>query len=103
VVSGDHDTLPLTVRGSDWTTDPYFLSPGAESLLTLYDAKHFLGGISGYQVTETTDENPQRVSLVQQVTWAYLRHALGIEDASWTAEQKDLADSNDPLGRIESK
>jgi hypothetical protein len=55
------------------------------------------------QVTETTDENPQRVSLVQQVTWAYLRHALGIEDASWTAEQKDLADSNDPLGRIESK
>lgn len=39
VVVGDQDDTPnkyqLTVRGPDWMTDPYFLSPGAESLLTL--------------------------------------------------------------------
>lgn len=103
VIAGDHDDLPVTVRGPDWCTDPYFLSPGAESLLTLFGAEHLLGGISGYEVAETTDENPARVALIQQLTWAYLRHALGIEDASWQAAQEALAADPDPLGRIESK
>jgi hypothetical protein len=53
------------------------------------------------------DENlvgePERVALVQRVTWAYLRHALGIEDASWSAAQKNLPESTNPPGRIESK
>jgi fermentation-respiration switch protein FrsA (DUF1100 family) len=103
VIAGDHDDLPLTVRGPDWCTDPYFLSPGAESLLTLFGAEHSLGGIAGYEVAETTDENPARVGLIQQVTWAYLRHALGIEDASWQAAQKALAADSGALGRLESK
>jgi hypothetical protein len=84
-------------------TEPYLLSPGSKSLLTVFGADHFLGGISGYEVKETTDENPAQVALVQQVTWAYLRHELGIEDSSWRAVQKALADSASPLGRIESK
>ncbi|WP_328498568.1 alpha/beta fold hydrolase [Streptomyces sp. NBC_00414] len=103
VVVGDRDDSPLSVRGPEWLADPYFLSPGDKSLLTLFGAEHSLGGIAGYEVRETTDENPERVALLQQVTWAYLRQALGIEDDSWTAVQKELAESAAPLGRIESK
>ncbi len=107
VVAGDADEIPrkyqLTVRGPDWMAEPYFLSPGRKSLLTLFGAEHSLGGIPGYEVTETTDENPARVTLIQQVTTAYLRHALEIEDASWQAAQQALAESASPLGRLESK
>jgi hypothetical protein len=39
-----------------------------------------LGGIAGYNVTETTDEKPSRVTLVQRVTWAFLRTALDPTD-----------------------
>ncbi|MCX4706400.1 chlorophyllase [Streptomyces sp. NBC_01373] len=103
VVAGDQDRSPLTVRGPDWMADPYFLSPGEKSLLTLFGAEHSLGGIPGYEVKETTDENPGRVALIQRLTWAYLRHALGIENSSWPAAQKALAESTNPLWRIESK
>ena len=58
------------------------------SLLTLFGAEHSLGGIPGYEVKDTTDESPERVALIQQVTWAYLRHALNIEDSSWPAAQQ---------------
>jgi predicted dienelactone hydrolase len=103
VVSGDRDDLPLTVRGADWTADPYILSPGGKSLLTLFGAEHFLGGISGYEAAETTDENPAHVALVQRVTLAYLRHALGVDSSGWTAVQRTLAGNSHPLGRLESK
>ncbi|MFE1797373.1 alpha/beta hydrolase family protein [Streptomyces sp. NPDC059517] len=108
VVAGDRDDSPLSVRGPEWLADPYFLSPGDKSLLTLFGAEHSLGGIAGYEVRETTDENPERVALVQRVTWAYLRHALGIEDDSWAAARKALSEGAAPsdsaaLGRIESK
>jgi predicted dienelactone hydrolase len=103
VVAGDRDDLPLSVRGPQWMTDPYFLSPGSKSLLTLFGAQHSLGGIAGYEARETTDENPARVALIQRLTWAYLRHALDIEDSSWTAARKTLSESPNPLGRIQSK
>ncbi|GGP84029.1 alpha/beta hydrolase family protein [Saccharothrix coeruleofusca] len=103
VVAGDRDDSPLTVRGPDWMTDPYFLSPGGKSLLTLFGAEHSLGGIPGYEAKETTDDNPERVALLQRITWAYLRHALGVEDDSWAAARKELADSPRPLGRLESR
>ncbi|MFF3752485.1 alpha/beta hydrolase family protein [Streptomyces sp. NPDC002018] len=103
VIAGDRDDSPLTVRGPDWLADPYFLSPGDKSLLTLFGAEHSLGGIPGYEVKETTDENPERVALIQRLTWAYLRHALGMDDSSWSAAQKTLSESTDPLGRIESR
>jgi pimeloyl-ACP methyl ester carboxylesterase len=103
VVAGDKDELPLSVRGPEWLADPYHLSPGRKSLLTLFGAEHSLGGIAGYEVRETTDENPERVTLIQRVTWAYLRHALGVEDTSWTAAQKALSKTVAPMGRIESK
>lgn len=102
IVAGDKDDSPLTVRGPEWMYDPYFLSPGDKSLLTLFGAEHSLGGIAGYEVQETTDENPERIALIQRVTWAYLRHALGIEDAGWKVVVKALAEGANPLGRIES-
>jgi predicted dienelactone hydrolase len=101
VVVGDQDDSPLTVRGPDWMTDPYALSPGAESLVTLLGAEHSLGGLPGYEVAETTDESPERVALIQRLTWAYLRHALHIESDSWSAAREQLAGGE--LGRLETK
>ncbi|MCM3702292.1 alpha/beta fold hydrolase [Paenibacillus macerans] len=103
VVAGDHDQSHLSTRGPDWFTDPYFLSPGSKSLLTLFGGEHSLGGIPGYNVAETTDENPERVALVQRLTWAYLRNALDLDDSSWPAARAALEESAHPLGRIESK
>jgi len=103
VIAGDRDQSALTVRGPDWFTDPYTLSPGTKSLLTLFGAEHSLGGISGYTVTETTDESPERVALIQRLTWAYLRSALYPADPCWPAASAELMESTDPLGRIESK
>ncbi|GHO79395.1 hypothetical protein KSD_71660 [Ktedonobacter sp. SOSP1-85] len=104
VVTGDKDVSPhLTVRGADWHADPYFLSPGPKCLLTLFGAKHGLGGIAGYDAAETTDENPERLAAVQRLTWAYLRTALYPGDPAWPAARTALVESPNPLGRIESK
>ncbi|MFE2721634.1 alpha/beta hydrolase family protein [Kitasatospora sp. NPDC059327] len=104
VVVGDHDTSPhLTVRGASWHSDPYALAPGPKSLLTLFGAGHGLGGVSGYDVAETTDENPERVAAVQRLTGAYLRTLFHPGDPSWRAARDLLAAGPDPLGRVESK
>jgi predicted dienelactone hydrolase len=103
VIAGDKDVSPLTVRGADWFTDPYFLSPGNKCLVTLFGAQHLLGGISGYLVTETTDENPARVAAVQRLTWAYLRSALDPKDPAWPAARSALTEGSNPLGRVECK
>jgi pimeloyl-ACP methyl ester carboxylesterase len=103
VVAGDRDQSLLSTRGPDWFTDPYFLSPGDKSLLTLFGAEHSLGGISGYNVTETTDESPERVALIQRFTWAYLRHVFYPGDPSWSQARAELTAGPAPLGRIESK
>ncbi|MGW0325691.1 alpha/beta hydrolase family protein [Nocardia sp. NPDC003183] len=102
VIAGDDDNLPLSTRGPAWTTDPYTLSRANKSLLTVFGGQHFLGGISGEHVSETTDENPDRVALIQQVTLAYLRHVAGIDHSGWTIAQAVLAPAH-PLGRLESK
>ncbi|MBJ9991757.1 alpha/beta hydrolase family protein [Paenibacillus sp. S28] len=103
VVAGDEDQSMLSSRGPDWFTDPYFLSPGSKSLLTLFGGQHSLGGITGYNATETTDESPERVALLQRITWAYLRSALGLDHSSWAAARAVLEEGANPLGRIESK
>jgi predicted dienelactone hydrolase len=104
VVAGDKDQSALTdVKGPEWFTEAYHLSPGTKSLLTLFGAEHSLGGIPGYNSTETTDENPERVALIQRLTWAFLRSALYPADTSWATASTELAASADPLGHIESK
>ncbi|NGO72148.1 alpha/beta hydrolase family protein [Streptomyces boncukensis] len=102
VVAGDKDDLPLSTRGPSWTSDPYTLSRGNKSLLTVYGGEHFLGGISGYGAAETTDEDPDRVALVQQATLAYLRHVTGIDHSDWETARSVLTGAH-PLGRLESK
>ncbi|MCQ6553221.1 alpha/beta fold hydrolase [Streptomyces sp. C10-9-1] len=104
VVAGDKDDSAfLTVSGPGWHADPYTLSPGPKSLLTLFGAEHGLGGISGYDAAETTDEDPGRVSAVARLTQAYLRSTLHPGDSAWHAAQDALAAGSEPLGRVESK
>ncbi|WP_434379613.1 alpha/beta hydrolase family protein [Melittangium boletus] len=104
VVAGDQDdSTHLTVAGPSWHADPYTLAPGPKSLLTLFGAEHGLGGVSGYDVAETTDENPARVAAVQRLSWAYLRSALYPGDPAWKDAQRALTDTAAPLGRVESK
>ncbi|MEO3788832.1 chlorophyllase [Nonomuraea sp. B10E15] len=100
IVAGDEDQSALSTRGADWFTDPYVHGPGSKSLLTLSGAEHSLGGISGYEAAETTDEHPARVALIQRLTTAYLRSVLCSDDTGWkTALDEDLG----PLGSLRSK
>lgn len=103
VIAGDKDISPLTIRGWDWFTDAYTLSPGADWLVKLFDGEHLLGGISGYLVTETSDENPERVAAVQKLTLAYLRSALYPEDSPWTVARKEFNERENPIGVVEGK
>jgi hypothetical protein len=100
VVAGDRDNSPhLTIAGPDWHTDPYALSPSPKSLVTLFGGEHGLGGISGYDVAETTDDNPVRVAAVQLLTCAYLRTALHPGDSAWQEAQRAVTGVANPLGR----
>ncbi|MEU0881767.1 alpha/beta fold hydrolase [Lentzea sp. NPDC005914] len=86
VVAGDQDASEhLTVNGPEWHTDPFRLAPGPKDLVILEGGEHGLGGVSGYDVAETTDESPARVELVQRLTTAYLRSQLN-KTADWQEE-----------------
>ncbi|MEV6635820.1 alpha/beta fold hydrolase [Actinoplanes sp. NPDC051470] len=97
VVAGDHDQSQLSTRGPDWFTDVYDLSPGAESLLTIFGGEHSLGGIHGYRAADTTDESPDRVDLVRRASWAFLLKALDIDNTAWPK----IVASPGPAGRID--
>ncbi|HEY5334010.1 MAG TPA: alpha/beta fold hydrolase [Solirubrobacterales bacterium] len=104
VVVGDEDTAEiLNTEGPDWLTDPYRLSPGPKSLLTFFGAGHILGGISGYDTAEATDENPARVKAVANMSAAYLRTQLGLDEDAWSEAQDDFLSAPEPLGRVEAK
>jgi predicted dienelactone hydrolase len=101
VVAGDKDTSEhLTVNGPEWHMDPFHLAPGQKDLLTLFGGEHGLGGVSGYDVAETTDESIERVEAVQKLTTAYLRSQLYKTD-DWQEAQKWLATTE--LGKVDSK
>jgi len=108
VVAGDSDSdndpsQHLTVRGAAWHADPYRLSPGPKCLLTLAGAGHALGGVSEYDAVEAMkDESPERVAVVQRLTWAYLRSALYPGDPAWSDARAIMAGLDD-LGRVECK
>lgn len=101
VIAGDEDDHPfMKTVGASWHEDPYALAPGPKSLLTVRGGEHGLGGVAGYDATETTDEDPARVAVVQHLSWAYLRSQLFVGDPSWSEAQESL----DPrVGRVESK
>ena len=109
VVAGDKDDSPLTTRGPDWFTDAHALAPGAGSLLTLFGAEHSLGGITGYAVTETTDESPERVALIGRITSAFLHDALDSGSTahpgcpSWSDAVAELDGDTHASGRVTTK
>lgn len=104
VVTGDKDVNPrLTTRSADWHADPYHLSPGAKWLLTLSGGEHALGGISGFDARETTDEDPDRLEAVGRMTCAWLRTAFDAADTAWADACAALSGHASPLGHVASK
>ncbi|KAJ5595102.1 uncharacterized protein N7459_001310 [Penicillium hispanicum] len=103
VVIGDKDGFPkLTTRGAEWHADAYNFSKGPKSLLTAVGGKHILGGVSGYDASETDDESPERLAMVQRLSWAYLRSTLYPEDPAWSEACKAM-EGLPGLGKVENK
>lgn len=104
VVAGDKDlSTTFTDLGASWRMDPYFLSPGPKSLLTVFNGEHQLGGICGYDSALTTDENPQRVAAIGRLTSAYLRTAFDRRDPAWQQARDELTTGANAIGRVDSK
>ena len=103
VVAGDQDQTPEFSDRPDWRADAYTFSTGRKSLLTMFGAKHALGGVSGYDVSETQDESAERLGVVQRLTWAYLRSALYPEDSAWCKACTAMSSRSNPQGTVESK
>ncbi|SPL62385.1 alpha/beta hydrolase family protein [Ochrobactrum soli] len=103
VVAGDLDQTDLFAVRKDWRADAYTFSPGPKSLLTMFGAKHALGGVSGYDVAESQDQDPERLGIVQRLTWAYLRSALYPGDRSWSEASAALANRANPTASIQEK
>lgn len=104
VVAGDKDdSQHWTTMGPDWHADPYHLAPGPKTLLTVFDGEHLLGGIHGYDGSETTDENPGRVAAVAELTAAYLRTRFHRDDNAWRTARDELTTGPEAYGRVESK
>jgi dienelactone hydrolase len=103
VVAGDHDQSLLSTRGPDWFTDAFSLSPGAQQLVTVFGGEHSLGGIHAYRSADTTDESPERVDVVRRTSWAWLRQALGIDDAPWISVTDALRADDAPAGDVRTK
>ncbi len=105
VVAGDQDdSRHFTDVGPGWHADPYRLAPAPKTLLTLSGAGHLLGGISGFDAAETTDENPGRVAALAHLTSAWLRTRFQPGDDAWQAACEALTTGAEPAaGRVESK
>lgn len=102
VVAGDQDLNPRFSDRLSYRWDAYTASPGPKSLLLLTSAGHMLGGISGYDAAETTDENPKRVATICALSAAYLRSRLYPSDPAWD-QAVNAFSPNTLLGSIESK
>ncbi|MDT0445131.1 alpha/beta hydrolase family protein [Streptomyces johnsoniae] len=104
VIGGAEDlSTHLNVRGPDWYTDAYALSPGRKALLQLHGAGHALGGVSGYDAAEATDENPELADAALWLTWAFLRTELGLDEHAWDFAGKAFTTAPTPLGRLEAR
>ncbi|AXC13843.1 hypothetical protein ACPOL_4571 [Acidisarcina polymorpha] len=103
LVVGDHDMSRLSTRGADWWRDAYDLSPSPKALFTAFGGEHSLGGIPGYEVRETTDERPQRVSAIQRLSTAFLRSALHPGEPAWAETVAALTTDATLEGSIETK
>ncbi|MFF2147793.1 alpha/beta hydrolase family protein [Kitasatospora sp. NPDC058190] len=102
VIAGGKDQSAMSTRGPDWFTDAYHLSPAPKRLLTIAEAEHLFGGISGEAVKDTTDENPARVVLVADAVSAFLLDVLSADGTRWQALQDQVGASSGAL-TVESK
>jgi predicted dienelactone hydrolase len=104
IVAGDKDdSQHFTDTGPSWHADPYHLAPAPKTLLTLSGAGHLLGGISGYDAAETTDENPDRVAALGHLTSAYLHTHFQPGNHAWQQARQAHTTGTDPAARTESK
>lgn len=103
VIAGDEDLNPRFSDRLSYRWDAYTASPGPKSLLMLFGAEHMLGGISGYDAAETTDEDPRRVAGLRALGAAYLRSALYPGDPAWSDAAAALESMDEPIGSITSK
>lgn len=104
IVAGDNDSSAhLNTRGPSWHTDAYNLSPSPKSLVTVFGGEHLLGGISGYDAAETSDEKPERLAFVQKMTTAFLTSLFNPEDKTWQTEVDALKKESNAEGKVESK
>ncbi|WP_410566997.1 alpha/beta hydrolase family protein [Amycolatopsis sp. cmx-4-61] len=102
VIAGGKDQSAMSTRGPDWFTDAYHLSPAPKRLLTIAEAEHLFGGISGEAAEDTTDEDPARVALVADAVSAYLHDVLGTDASNWRNLQDQLSRGTGAVS-IESK
>lgn len=101
VIAGDADPSPhLTTAGPAWHEDAYRRAPAPKTLVTLAGAEHLLGGVSGWDAKETSDEDPARVATVAGLAWAFLRSMLAPGDGAWAAARAALPGD---VGRVEAK
>ncbi len=103
VVAGENDWNPMFSDRRDWRVDAYTHSPGPKTLLTVFEAEHMFGGVSGYDAAETTDENPERVAGIRAIVWAYLRSQLYPGDPAWAAATAALETMSAPFATVDSK
>ncbi len=103
VIGGDKDLNPVFSTRLSYRWDAYTESPGPKTLLTFINGEHILGGISGFDNVETTDENPGRVAAVRALTWAYLQSAFDPEDKAWPEAVSALEHAAEPIATVETK
>lgn len=103
VINGDKDINLNFSAIENWRADPYYESPVASSLLTIFGAEHIYGGVSGWDVAETSDESPELVAFVCESILAYIRSAMNSSDNSWKQLQKDFENDPNAKARIDIK
>ena len=104
VIVGASDVTTMSSRGAAWRMDAYADSPpGGRCLAVVAGARHYLGGIIGPHRTETVDEQPDQVRLVQELTLGYLHAAVGGVDPAWPMMAPDFAPRSPLLERFECK
>lgn len=103
VIAGDKDISPISSKGAQYYMDAYYQSPGNKTMLTLINGEHMLGGVTGYDAEETTDENPERVAIIQKMTTAYLRSALTEEAGYWNNALQEMNETASAQAMVVSK
>lgn len=98
---GDKDFSANFSNRESWRSDPFHVAPSPQTLATIFAGEHLLGGISGWDSREASDENPSRLAEVQRLTWAYLRTALDLDGDVWSVVARDFEGRG--IGRIQSK